>query len=311
VRTAGRAPAVGLVDMLRAGARAVADYTGTVFAVFLVQVLMAGAATLAFAQLFATAFATRPLFDDGVDGDLAALIEALRNARPLLDAIGWIAFAAIVFWALLSWFLHAGVLTVLIERPDGRRDTARAFGGGGAASFFAFARLGLWSIAVHSLLAVVALLGLDAVFPRIETALTFGEALGALVLGLAPALVLLALWWTIVDYARVELVLRRPTHERFGSTLAMVRAAVFVVRRPVTLLHVAVWALAFVAVSALYVWASHGAAMLGTSGAIALLIVREGVTLLRVALKVATIGGQVALGVTRAAPGRPTRSEPE
>ena len=56
---------------------------------------------------------------------------------------------------------------------------------------------------------------------------------------------------------------------------------------------------------------SHGAAMVGTSGAIALFIVREGLSLLRMALKVATIGGQVELGVTRAAPPRAQAREPE
>jgi hypothetical protein len=51
--------------------------------------------------------------------------------------------------------------------------------------------------------------------------------------------------------------------------------------------------------------------MLGTGGAVALLIVREGLALVRMALKVAAIGGQVALGVTRAAPGRAAAREPE
>jgi hypothetical protein len=49
--------------------------------------------------------------------------------------------------------------------------------------------------------------------------------------------------------------------------------------------------------------------MLGTSGAIALFIVRQGVVMLRLALKVALIGGQVELGVTRPPPPRGAENE--
>jgi len=298
-----RSERVGFAAMLRAGARALAEYTGTVFALFAAQLAVVAAASFTFAEVLAHVFATRSLFDEGVDGDLAALVEALRGGGPVLEAITWVAVGAILFWISFSWFLIGGLLAVLIERPKGRRDTARSLGGGAAGNFFVLVRLGLISLVGHILVMMVAGFGLGMVLPRIEDALTLGEVLGALALGLGPALLLLALLWTIVDYARVELVLRRPTFERLGATLAFSRAVVFVMRRPVALLHQLAWGVGFVAVSAVYVWASHGAAMLGASGAFALLIVRQGLALARMALKVAAIAGQVELGVTRAAPG--------
>lgn len=301
---------VGLREMLRAGFRALADYTGTMFALFAAQVMVAGAASFAIAEILAQVFAEHSLFDDGVDGDLIALLEALRGGGAVLAAISWVALGAIVFWIVFSWFLTGGLLAVLVERPAGRLATARSFGGGAAASFFVLFRLGLWSLGFHLVVAFVATFGLGMVYGTLEHALTYGEVLGALVVGLGPALLLLIVLWTIVDYARVELVQRRPTH-KIGATVAFARAIVFVIERPIALAHAALWALSFLLVSSLYVWASHGAAMLGTGGAVALLIVRQGLALVRMALKVAAIGGQVELGVTRAAPPRAQAREPE
>ena len=152
---------------------------------------------------------------------------------------------------------------------------------------------------------VVVVVGLDAVYPRIEHALTLGSVIGALILGLTPALLLMTLLWTIIIYARVELVLRRPTHEeRLGRPCGFrsrhrVRGAA-----SVAIAQVLLWAAAFVLVSLLYVWVGWGPAMLGTSGAVALATVRQGVALVRMGLKVALVGGQVELGATRPPPPR-------
>jgi hypothetical protein len=303
VTRGGAAP--GLGDLLRAGRRAVSAYTGTLLALFLVQALVVLGATAVIAMLFAGQFAHRPLFDDGVDGDLMALYEALRDAGATLSAIGWIGVGGILAWLMLSWFLAGGLVAVLAERPQGRPATLRTFGAGGAATFLVFARLALISAVLHAVVWVVAAIGLGLVAARIEYAMTLGEVLGALTLGLAPALLLLAVVWTVIDHARVELVLRRPSHERLGAIVAFARSVAFVARRPLALAHVLLWAAAFGAVSALYTWASFGAAMLGASGAIALLIVRQGVGLVRMALKVMLIGGQVELGQSRPPPPRP------
>lgn len=295
---------VGLADMLRAGGRAVSAYTGTFFALFLIQALVAFGAGLVIERVLASAFATRPLFDEGVDGDLLALIEALRGAGATIQAIGWIGFGAIALWMVLSWFLVGGLIAVLHERPRGRRDTARVFGAGGGGQFFVMLRLGVISLALHVVVLFVLMRGLISAGETMDHALTFREVIVSLILGITPSILLTVVLWTILDHARVELVTRRATHERLGAVQAFLRAASFVFRRPVTLLHTGLWAIAFLAISVLYVYAAWGHAMLGTSGALALLGVREGLALARMGLKVALIGGQVELGLTRTPPPR-------
>lgn len=286
---------MSLGRLIRAGARALADYTGTFLALYAVQALIALAAGAAIARSFGGWFEHRPLFDEGVDGDLIALIEALRDAPGLITAISSIAFGAILLWLAASWFLAGGLYAVLADRPHGRRETARTFGAGGASTFFVFLRLGVISLALHGLVLTVATIGLGVVFPTLERALTLGEALGALAAGLAPALLLLIVVWTVIDYARIDLVLQRRAEAPRGAVFAFARAVAFVVRSPIALGHALVWAAVWIGVSLLYVWASHGAAMLGTSGAIALLIVRQGLALVRMAAKVMLAGGQVEL----------------
>jgi hypothetical protein len=310
-----RAPSVpprwiGLPQMLRAGVRAVTDYTGTFLGLFCVQVLLVFGASFATAQILADAFHDRPLFDEGIDGDLAALIEALRHAGDTVSAIGWVGAGAILLWVMLSWFLAGGLIAVLAERPHGRRETARTFGAGGAVHFFVLARLGLISLLLHIFILLVAMVGFGAVYPRIAVALELGDAVFWLLAGLAPALLLVAVLWTAIDYARVELVVRRATHERLGAVVAFGRAIAFVARRPLAIGHVLLWGAAFLLVSVLYAWASHGSAMIGTSGAVSLLIVREGLALVRMGLKIMAIGGQVELGMTRPPPPRPA-TQPE
>lgn len=295
---------VRLADMLRAGVRAVTDYTGTVLGLFVVQLVIAAGVGLTFSFILSSELASRPLFDEGVDGDLAALIEVLRSAPAVFGAIGWIGLGAVILWVMLTWFLFGGLVGVLHERPHGRRETARVFGASGAATFLVLLRLALVSLLLHGAVVIAFVLGVGAVYPRIEHALTIGPVIGWLLVGLAPGLLLLAFLWTVIDYARIELVIRRPTHERLGALVAFARAVVFVVGKPLALAHVLLWGLAFVVVSVLYVWASHDAAMLGTGGAVALLIVRQGLSLLRMALKVVLVGGQLELAVTRAPPAR-------
>lgn len=299
------APArIGPRALARAGWRAVADYTGTLLALFVAQAIVAFGAGVVIAQLLAARFADRPRFDDGVDGDLLALIEALRDAGGTVLAVGWVGAGAVLLWAIASWFLAGGLIAVLAERPQGRGATARCFGAGGATHFLAFARLGVLSAMAHVVVLFVATVGLGAVYPRIERALAVGEVVGALAVGLAPAALLGLIVWTVVDHARVELVLRRSSHG-VGAVGALLRATAFAFGRPLAIAHVATWAAAFWLVGAVYAWAAHGHAMLGTGGAVALLIVRQGVALVRMALKVALVGGQVELGRTRPPPPAP------
>jgi hypothetical protein len=293
---------VGLRQMLRAGVRAVSEYTGTFFGLFLVQLILAAGAGFVIWRILWGAFAHQPLFDEGIDGDMVSLIEALRHADTLIGAVSWIALGAIMLWIFVSWFLAGGLIAVLAGRPHGRRDTARTFGAGGATHFFVFARLGVISVIGHIVVVAIALLGLGMVGDTIDRALTLGEVVGALVIAFLPALLLLLALWTIIDHARVELVLRRPTHERLGAFAAFTRASAYLVRRPVAYLHVLLWAAAFLGVTVLYAWAAFGHAMMGVSGAIALAVVRQGLALVRMGFKVALVGGQVELGATRPPP---------
>jgi hypothetical protein len=300
-----RGAPLGLGAMIAAGGRAVSEFTGMVLGLFAVQAMLALGSGLVVAQLLASQFATRPMFDAAVDGDLASLIEVLRGEPALMSASQWLSLAAVLLWMVLSWFLVGGALAVLTERPRGRRETARAFGAGGASTFFVFVRLGLASAVLHvALVGPALILGMGAAAPHLRSALTLPPFFAALVLGLLPAALIALFLGTAADYARAELTRQRPSHEGLGAMRALGRAMVFVVRRPLTLGHATVGWLAFFAVSALYAWGSHGHAMLGASGAISLLVLRQVLSLVRMVFKVGVIGGQVELGATRAPPPR-------
>jgi len=305
VSAARKGDLIGLGAMASAGFRAVSEYTGMVLGLFAVQAVMALGAGLVIARLLAAVFATRPVFDDAVDGDLVALFAVVRNADILGAATLWIAVGAVLTWVVLSWFLGGGALAVLTERPRGRRETARCFGAGGAGTYFAFLRIGLASGIAHiALVLPAAIVGVSAVADRLERALTLMDLLGSMVLALLPAALLAAIIGAVMDYARAELTLRRPTHDHLGAAHAISRALVFVVRRPVAIGHVLLGWLAAAAVTGVYGWAAHGHPMYGPGGAVALLVIRQGLSLVRMAIEVAVLGGQVELGQTRPPPPR-------
>jgi hypothetical protein len=294
-----------LGGMVRAGARDLSEYTGMVLALFLVQVVVTWGAWLVVAQILIAAFAHRPIFDDAVDGDLVAWLEVLRDHGAVFQAIGMLGVGAVVAWVTISWFLTGGALAVLTERPRGRRETARCFGAGGASTFLVYLRLGLWSFVLDLLPTLMILgFGLDYLREKLEYALTVRELIGPLIVALAPAALYHTFVSTAVDLARAELTLRRPTHERLGATRALFRAFGFVLRRPVAIAHVLLYWAAFVALTLAFVWMAHGRAMLGTSGAMALLALRLGVALCRFALKIGVLAGQVELTATRPPPPR-------
>lgn len=294
----------GLSALLRSGVRAVSQYTGMVLALLVVHVMVAWGAGLVIVNILAGAFADRPIFDEAVDGDLVALAEIVRNAGPIIESVTWVAMGAVIAWVMVSWFLAGGILAVFTERPRGRNETARLFGAGGAAYFLVFARLGLVSLIYHLPVYIVLAFGLGYAADKIEYALTMGQVVRALLIGLTPAAVLHVIVSTIIDYARAELVLRRPMHESLGAVRATIRATGFVFRRPVALAHMALYWLFFIVVSVGFAWVAHGHAMLGFSGALALFAVRQGVVLLRLAARIAVMAGQVELTATRPPPPR-------
>jgi hypothetical protein len=298
--------ALSLRDLLAAGPRAVSRYTGTLVAVFLVQTLVALACTLAIALLLSNAFAHLPIFDDAIDGDLAALITCVRWARQSFLAVAGIVLSAVFFWQLATWFLAGGLYGVLASRPEGRRETARTFGQSGAATYFAYARLSLCALPGWLVVMFVLGFGLNFVGPRIEYALTLPQLLGPLILAALPALILLHIFWTVADYARIELALRHESHAP-GALATYLRTFAFVLRRPVTLLHGGLGWLLFAIVTLAYAYLAAGHPMYGTEGAITLFIARQSVMLLRQAFRMGIMAGQVELGRTRDLPPRSPR----
>ena len=296
-------PRLGLGDLIGAGPRAVSRYTGTLLAVFVVQTLIAASCMVAVALVIAQAFSHLPMFDEAVDGDLVALIYCLRYGKPSLVATGGIVFGAIVLWQLASWVFVGGLNGVLAQRPEGRGDTARCFGASGATTYLAYARLALCSLPGWALVLFVLGAGASLVSSRIAHALTVPELLGPLIVATLPALLLLHLLWTVSDYARAELTLRHDTHDP-GVVATYLRTVVYVIRRPVTLVHGAFGWLVFVLVTAAYAYLAQGHPMYGAEGAVTLFVARQGVSLLRMATRVGILAGQIELGRTRPLPPR-------
>jgi len=294
---------LGLGDLVGAGPRAVGRYTGMLLAVFVAQTLVASACMVGVALVLVKAFAHLPVFDDAVDGDLVSLVWCLRYAKATFYASAGIVASALLLWQLASWFLVGGDCGVLAQRPEGRAETARCFGAAGAATYLKYARLAACSLPGWLLVVFLFVFGMSLVSQRIEYALTVADLLGALALGVLPALIVLLFVETVADYARVELSLRHDSHDP-GVVATYIKAAIFVVRRPVTMLHNALGWIAFALVTVGYAYLAQGHPMYGAEGAVTLFVIRQGVALARTALRVGVIAGQVELGRTRPLPPR-------
>jgi hypothetical protein len=294
---------LGLGDLIGAGPRAISRYTGTLLAVFVAQSIIAATCVIAVALVLAQAFSQLPLFDDAVDGDLVALIYCVRHGTPSVIAIAGILFSAVVLWQLASWFLVGGLNGVLAQRPEGRGDTARCFGANGAMTYLAYARLALCSL--PGLIIVLFVLGIctSLVADRIAHALSVAELCGPLAVALLPAALLLHFLWTVADYARAELTLRYDTHDP-GVIATYLRTIAYVIRHPAALVHSAIGWIMIALVTAAYAYLSQGHPMYGAEGAVILFVARQGVALLRMAIRVGILAGQMELGRTRPLPPR-------
>lgn len=294
---------LGLPDVIAAGPRAVGRYTGTLLAVFVVQTIVAIAVLVGVATLLSQAFAHLPVWDEAVEGDLIALLTSLRYARAHLIGCAGIAFGGILMWQLASWFLVGGTLGVLVQKPEGRGDTARCFGASGAATYLGYARLALCSLPGLALFMFALAVGGGAVATRVLHALTIPELMWPLLLGTLPAFVILHILWTVSDYARVELTLRHESHDP-SAVATYLRTLVFVLKRPVTLVHAALGWIVFALISIGYSYLAHGHPMYGAEGAVALFVIRQGVALARCSIRYGVLAGQVEIGRTRALPPR-------
>ncbi|HEY5952457.1 MAG TPA: hypothetical protein VIV40_43460 [Kofleriaceae bacterium] len=301
---------LGLGEMLSAGPRAVGRYTGTLLTVFVVQSLIAVVCMIAIWFALVQAYSHLPMWDEAVDGDLVALVFCIRYGKASLLASAGIMFGAVLLWEVVSWFVVGGVYGVLAQRPEGRGETARAFGASGASTFLAYARLALCSIPGWFIVMFVLLWGMSTFGSRIEHALTVPQLVGPILLASLPAAFLLHILWTITDYARVELTLRQDTHEP-SVVMTYLRTVAFVLKRPLTLAHGGLGWLAFAIITVGYAYLAQGHPMYGAEGAVTLFVIRQGISLARAAIRFGVLAGQLELGKTRPLPPRRVEAKVE
>lgn len=294
---------IRLGDLFAAGWRGVSRYTGTLLGVFLVQMLVAAACIIPISIVLAQTFAHLPMFDEAVDGDLIALLWCLRHGHVAWLAIGGIVFGALVVWQLVSFFLVGGLYGVLAQRPESRNETARCFGANGAQTYLAYVRLALCALPSLVIVLFVFGLGMGYVSVRIDTMLSMSDLIGPLAIALVPTLLLLHFFWTVSDYARVELTLRHDSHDP-SAFATYFRSLLYVIAHPITLVHAGFGWMLFLLITAAYAFLAQGHPMYGAGGAVTLFAVRQGVSLLRMAVHVGVMAGQIELGRTRALPPR-------
>lgn len=289
---------VGLGQMYRAGFRSLRRHPLLAVAVYGVQLVLSGAAAWMMARVLADHFAHYPLFDRAVDGDTFSLGMVMVTHPEVFSTLIWIGLAATLVYGMISWFLTAGLITVYTKRPTDRLTTAEVFGAGGAARFFAFARLAAWNAAPKLLGGVLVLMSLGFAVDDMTDTLTLSELISKAIVGAIPGLVVLWIAGTAGAYARVDLV----NYPKQSSLRALFRGYKTIATNWRPMIHAASYWAFFVVVSLAFVAATYDVAV----SAIAILIVRQAVTIMRYAGTLVLIGGQVELGGGMSAP-RPRR----
>jgi hypothetical protein len=188
---------------------------------------------------------------------------------------------------LLSLFVTGGLIAVFLDPPNRRREVARWFGAGGAATFLPLLRLTLWSILPYASVLFAFTIGSVGLETRLTRALDLGDLIAPLAIALGPALFLHWIIGTAIDYARIDLV----RHPGMSSLRALVRGFRVLLTRPLALLHTALYGLFFVLVTVAYAVFS---ASLGQALLLAI-ILRQATSLLRFIAHVALLAGQVEL----------------
>ena len=261
---------------------------------YLVELGVASIVTLAVGWTFGEVFAERPIFDRGVAGDLAALALSFQGRTGVVVALACAGVAVLLFWAVFSWYLGAGLLGVF---------AGRAFGETAASRFWSFARLSLWTLVPWGIAFFLVALGLGAFGEHILEVQTWGGFFGAIVLHLLPGILAVALCACVVDHARVLLVTDPGPQPSAGRALA--GAFRLVLRRPAPygrfLLYLAFWA----AVSLLYLAVTSGRAYAGPAGAVALFLIWQVTLGLRFVGRATLSASQVAYVTERAGPPAP------
>ena len=269
-----------LGSLLGAGWSALDRHRRVVAILYLVELAVASLVTIGIASSLSIVFGSRPLFDRGVAGDLAALYLSFDRRLSLLVALVASGLAVALAWAVASFYLGAGLYGVLLGRP---------FGESAGARFGAFFRLWLWSVIPYTVAGFILLLGLMGLERSIDEALSWGELLGAAAAALSPGLAALALVSCVVDYARAVLTLS----ERPAAGRAFLAAARLVFGRALPLLHFLLYLGVWVAVTIGYLLLTWGRPYEGLGGAALLFVVRQLTLGARFAARVAASAGQV------------------
>jgi hypothetical protein len=283
---------VTLSEMLAAGTRAVSRRLALVAGLWGVGFAAALAYTFAAGMLLSGAFSSTPGFDRGVDGDLIALIGALRERSAVIGGLLWAAVGLALVWFVASQFLAAGALTRLRdEELVERREAARRFGAGAMAHGARFLALWAWSLVGWIPVLIVLGVGVGAGLRSGRDALAMSEIVGGLVGGAIPAF-LLGTWLSLaVDLGRVLLV----ADPALPARRALWRGLGLALRQPRAVVHFLAYLAAWALVSGLYVLGTMGDGLAGAGGALLLLVLRQLVAFARTALRVGAWAGQQAL----------------
>jgi len=290
--------------MLRAGGRALIRHPWLVIALYAAQLVTSLVAGGIVATALANAFAGRAVLEHVAAGDLGALAHAIRSHGTLLFTLALVCVAAALLWGVVSWFATGGLIAVVDrdqrdQRDQGdqgdqageRGDIAARFGAGGARAALPFARLFLWCLVPYTVIVVLAGVAVGPVLDRMTTALTVGELVRSAALRLAPCALVWVLLRTAIDYARIEIV----TSPRTPAWRALLRGFALLVRRPMSLAHVAIYCAASAGIVAAYLALTWNSEMAGVGGALGLFALRQAMHASRFALGVALISGQIRL----------------
>ncbi len=275
--------------MLAAGSLGLARHKWAILGVYLVQLGLSAVVGLVGMLGVSAAFGNTPALDRGLNGSLPDMVGLIsRGGDGVWLGLILTAFGISLAYAVVSWFLHGGLIALFLENPTSGR--ARVFGAGGSATLPAFFRLWLVSLVPYLLLVGVALaIGSSASREAMREAMTPGEYFGTMARAYGPAAVLALMVSTVVDYARVEIA----RHPGVGALRGFARGSVNVFTSWKPFVHSFI--LAALAAVALYVYfgITDGWAPVTAGGAWALFAARQGATATRFACYVSRIAGQV------------------
>jgi len=288
-RRVRRGPRLG--QMLLLGVRLLRSYPGLAAVLYFLQLFLSLVAAWAMAAAMTAALGKNPLLDRAVDGDGLALVVLVRDNPNLIAALLAIALAAVILYAVISWFLIGGLIATYLERPASRRAVAERFGAGAAATFLCYARLWLWCLIPYAAIAAVATLTIEHAADGIADVLTIPDLLAKTAVAAVPIAVLLLVMTTAVDYARVDL----SRHPRKAARRALWAGLLLVLTRVRPLAHSLVYGAVWVGITAVLALVTLSGDILLVSGSLWLIFARQLASALRFAARLTLVGGQVEL----------------